>query len=224
MALSTTRDGTITVGDMVRGALELVHVAEGGESLAAEDTTLALNTMRRMLRTWAAQGVRLWLNEQQTVTLAASTASYTLSPRTLEVHELGCFRRSGTEDTPIRVLDRQEYNRLPNKTASGDPFSIWADRQRAAVVVTVYPVPTASGDTLSLSTKRQIFDVTNLGEDAEFPPEWEEAIVWNLAKRLMPTFPGAPDPVTIRDTADELYATLSGQDRPASLRMRPKRR
>ena len=222
MTLSSTRDGTVTVGDMVRGSLELVHLAEGGEPLAAEDTTVALNTLRRMLRTWAVTGVRLWLNDEEIITLAASTASYTLDPRYLEI-SYGFRRDASGNDTPIRLMDRDEYNRLSYKASSGPPYAVFVNRLLTSTTATVYPVPTAAGEYIYLTGKRQILDPTQLTETIEVPAEWEETVVFNLAKRLLPTFPGTPDPGMIISTADELYAILEGQDRPASVRMGPAR-
>lgn len=223
MALSATRDGTETVGTLVTDALIKLHVLVGGETASTEDSAVGISNLRRMLRTWAARGIRLWLNEQQTVTLAADTATYTLDPRTLEVFEPGAYLRSGTTDTPVRVISREEYNRLPNKTASGDPFLVFIDRTRTSTTATVYPVPSAVGDTISLPTKRQIFDVTALSEEMEVPPEWSETILYNLAVRMAPDFEAIPRPDVV-NMATELYGILEGQDRETSTFMRARRR
>jgi hypothetical protein len=221
MALPTVRDSTDTVIDIIDGALRKLYVKVGGETTSAEDAETARLGLRAMIRTWAAAGVRLWLDDQQSVTLVAATASYTLSPRTLEIRD--AYRRLDDNDTPVRVITREEYNRLPNKAAQGDPFLVWPDRQRAQTVIRVYPVPSATQGTLSLSTRRQVLDVDDLAEEVEIPPEWLEALIYNLAVRIAPDFNIEPRKDVV-DMAIELYGILEGQSREGSLYMRPRRR
>lgn len=228
MALSGVRDTAETVNDVLTDALFKISVLQYNETPNASDAALALRTLRRMLRTWAAtDGIRLWLNEEQTVTLAADTATYTLSPRTLDVSY--ALRRSGGNDTPIRIFTRQEYQKLPNKTVSGAPYAMWHDRQYNQSQVTVYPVPSAVGDTVILTTKRQIQDVTALTNNMEIPPEWSEAAVYNLAVRLAPDFKkesvigSRNNPDSVAGMAATLYRNLSAQDREGSVKMRPAR-
>ena len=217
MALSGVRDGAETVSDIITDALIEIHVSEAGETMNPEDAALGIRYFRRMLRSWAADGVRLWLNEQQTVTLSQDQATYTLGPRTLDVFD--AFRRVNNDDTPIQLLTREEYNSLPNKTVGGLPYALWPDRQVTQTQVTVYPVPTTSAGTLSLGTKRQIQDVTALSETVEIPPEWSECAMYNLALRLCPAYGVQPNPITA-SMAGQLYAQMQGQDRGRSLRFR----
>jgi len=221
MALPTVRDSTDTVMSIIDGALRKLYVKVGGETTSAEDAETARLGLRAMIRTWAAAGVRLWLDDQQSVTLVAATASYTLSPRTLEIRD--AYRSYNGNDTPVRVITREEYNRLPNKAAQGDPFLVWPDRQRTQTVIRVYPVPSVTQGTLSLSARRQVLDVDDLAEEVELPPEWLEAMIYNLAVRVAPDFN-----VDLRDDvvgmAMELYGVLEGQSREGSVFLRTRRR
>jgi len=221
MALSGVRDTAETAGDMVTAAARKLFVLEGGESLEAEDMAIGLEALWRMLRSWAATGISLWLQEEQTVTLAANTATYTLSPRTLEV--TAGYRRSGTTDIPITMMARDVYQRLTNKSANGAPYAFWHDRERAESKVTVYPVPSAAGDTIVLLSKRSPQDVTEVTHTMEIPPEWSEAIVYNLALRLAPEF-DAEVRQDVAMMASQLYADMAAQGREHSLKFRPSRR
>jgi len=215
MSLSSTRDGAVTVGEMITAALQKLSVIVGGETATAEDSAIGLANLRRMVRTWSVQGVRMWLTDEEVVTLTTDAASYTLDPRYLEISD--GFRRSGTNDTPLRLFTREEYNRLPDKTTSGAPFAVFIDRQLATTKAFVYPVPTGAGDYLYLTGKRAILDPTALSEDLEIPAEWEETIVYNLAVRMAPEFEATPR-ADVVNIAIELYAILAGQDRQGSIR------
>ena len=219
MALSGVRDGSETAGDIVTAALRKIHVLEGGETAEAEDMSSGLATLRRMLRSWSAVGVRLWLNEEQAITLAANTASYELGPRLIEV--TGAYRRSGTNDTPINMMARDGYMRLTNKSASGAPYAFWFDRNLNTSRIVVYPVPSEAGDEIIVLGKRAVQDVEAITDNMEVPPQWSEAIVYNLALRLAPEFDAEVRP-DVSQMASELYAVMAGQDREGSLRMRPR--
>lgn len=222
MALSGVYDSTWTVAEVVTAAFKKIKVGISGETLASEDLTAGIDTLQLMLRTWAAKGIRLWLNQTQSVTLVAGTAAYTLSTRALDVSQ--AYTRVSDQDEPVQLLTREEYERLPDKTVTGKPYAAWIDRTRTATTATVYPVPTAAdvtaGTTLRLVNKRMIQDVTAGSDDIDFPPEWIETIVYNLAMRLAPDFGQAVDP-GIAMMAKELYDDLEGQDREGSVFMRP---
>lgn len=225
MALSGVRDQATTVGALVNDALSLIGGKVGQDTASAEDLATGIIALRLMLRTWAVKGVRLWLTEIQSVPLVDGTATYTLDPRTLEVSQ--AVRRQDDNDVPVRVISREEYQRLPNKTTSGAPYAVFVDRQRTSTTATAYPVPGAAEDaanmTLRLTTKRQIQDPTASSEEIEIPAEWMEAVTYNLGIRMAPRLNLPIDPVIAAQALD-FEATLTGQDREESVRMRPRAR
>lgn len=225
MALSGTYDSSWSVTSIVTAAFKKCKIGISGETLSATELADGITALQLMLRTYAAKGIRLWLNETQSVTFAAGTATYTLSPRVLEVFQ--AYRRADNNDVPIRVVSRDEYSRFPDKTTSGAPFAVFIDRTRTTTTATFYPVPSATevadGMTGRLDTKRMVQDPTAGAEDLDSPPEWMEAIVYNLAVRLAPDYGVAVDPEVAR-MARELYADLEGQDREPSVIMRAGRR
>lgn len=225
MATSGVTDTAETVAEVIGDALGLIHVREAGETPEAEQTSLALRKLRRMLRTWAVDTSGLWLRGNQTSALAADTAAYTLPARLLSVDDAFVRDASGY-DQPLRLMDREEYNRLPDKDASGEPFAVWVDRTDTSSIATVYPVPAAVGDTLYIVGKRAIEDVTALSETMEVPPEWSECIVYNLAVKLMPDFPGMPqaEKQDVQFEAERLLQLMMGHDRGHSVKFRVRTR
>lgn len=225
MALSGTYDSTWTVTSIVTAAFKKCKVGISGEPLAAEELADGIISLQLMLRTWSAKGIRLWLNETQSITFVAGTATYTLSPRVIEVFQ--AYRRADSNDVPIRVVSRDEYSRFPDKTTPGAPFAVFIDRTRTTTTATFYPVPSATevadGMIGRLDTKRMAQDATAGEQDIDAPPEWMEAVIYNLAVRLAPDYGQAIDPEVSR-MARELYNDLEGQDRESSVIMRAGRR
>lgn len=226
MALSGTRDDADTVASMTTDILRKLQVLQGGETASAEDANTVLRAIRHMLRTWQVQGVQLHLWVDQTVTPVAGTSSYALSIRALEIGQ--GWRRTSGSDTPLRMYSREEYNRLPDKAASGSPFIAFVDQDRATTNIVTYPVPdatSAANDVLYFPCKVPVQDALLVAQNIDLPPEWSEAILWNAAKRLVPEFPGqAPEATqTIMMMAQETYDVLAGHDREGSVFMRPAR-
>lgn len=226
MALSGTRDAGDTVATITVDVLRHLFVLEDEDTADAIDAAKVLRAMRNMLRTWQVDGVRLWLTEDQTITPVASTASYALAIRATEV--IDAWRRSSGSDTPIKLYTRQEYNDLPNKSAEGSPYALFADRDRTATTCYLYPVPnaaSAANETIYVTCRIPLQDALATGDEVDIPPEWVEALGWGTAKRLLAQYPGLePDQrAHIHMMADETYAVLSGADREVSVMMRPRR-
>jgi hypothetical protein len=222
MALSGVYDSAWTVSSVVIAAFKKAKIGIAGETLSAVELADGISALQLMLRTWAARGIRIHLLQTQSVTFVAGTATYTLGIRALDVAQ--AYTRADDQDEPVQIVTREEYERLPDKTAAGRPFTAYSERTRTATTVTVYPVPTAtevaSAMTLRLVTKRMIQDVTAGTEDLDFPSEWIEAVVYNLAVRLSPDYGVNIDP-RVEKMATMLFDDLEGQDREGSVKMRP---
>lgn len=227
MASSGVRDTTSSVATIITDALKQLQIGVGGETLAAEYLAAGISTLNMMIRAWAVKGIRLWLNETQIITFVNGQATYTLTPRVLELYEASRRDAAGPNDTPIRPYSREEYERVPNKAVIGAPFVVYVDRQRITTTATFYPVPgaaeIANAMTGRLVVKRQIEDVTAGPQDVEFPPEWIAALIYNLAVWIAPSFNKEANP-TVKELAAMTYGDLEGQDRETSVFMQPNRR
>ena len=108
-----------------------------------------LRSARRSLNTmfleWANRGINLWTVESGTQALTAGTASYTLPSDTIDLIEHSIRTNSGNvstqSDTRINRISVSTYSAIPNKLSKGLPIQIYIDRQTAAPVVNLYPVP-----------------------------------------------------------------------------------
>ena len=153
------------------------------------------------------------------ITLTTAT-SYSMTPaRPVQIQNVN-FRRSGI-DLPMIELNRQEYDRLPNKSATGTPTQYYYDRQKEAGTLYVWPaLATAAGETLEVTYVRELSDVV-LSAAVDVPSEWWDAVVYNLAMRLCDDFginvaSAAPGVAAIASSA--LAEALAG-DREGSIYM-----
>ena len=108
-----------------------------------------LRSARRSLNTmfleWANRGINLWTVESGTQALTAGTATYTLPSDTIDLIEHSIRTNSGNvstqSDTRLSRISVSTYSAIPNKLSKGLPVQIYIDRQQAAPVINLYPVP-----------------------------------------------------------------------------------
>lgn len=92
----------------------------------------------------------------------------------------------GGNEVPVRVMSRQEYNDIPNKTTAGKIHSIYYDPKLDNGTLKVWNTPDTPQDYLIITYETPIEDMDRVSHEADFPIEWYEAIVYGLAERLAP--------------------------------------
>lgn len=99
-------------------------------------------------------------------------------------------------DTPLMIESREDYFDLPNKTNSGVPNLIFYDRRGGANstghLYTWQPQSTPT-EAIKFTWARpiQVFDAA--GDDQDFPDEWVQTLIFNLAVVMAPEF-NVPEP------------------------------
>lgn len=91
-----------------------------------------------------------------------------------------------SNDRPVRIIGKQEYSELSNKTTDGAVVAIHYDPQLTTGQLYVWPQTSVVTDTLEIVVHRPVEDMDNSNDDFDVPVEWMEAIVWGLAWRLCP--------------------------------------
>jgi hypothetical protein len=132
-------------------------------------------------------------------------------------------RESESEiDTPMNYLSYQDYFELPDKIrSSGTPVSYNYDRQLNVARIRVWPVPNDVKTLMKITYAAKIQDFDNNDNTSDFPQEWEDALVLNLAVRLAPSFGKANSQSFIELKAQAMEAldlALRFDNEPGSIR------
>lgn len=129
-----------------------------------------------------------------TATLTAAVAvnnnvyTYTtLINRPTEIRDARLSIDLGNE-IPIEKISNDSYFNLPNKSESGLPTQFYYDPQLTNGVLYLWPVFDSVANTVLFTFERPLEDVDSITDNADFPQEWLEAIVYNLAVRLAPEY------------------------------------
>jgi hypothetical protein len=228
MTTSGTTSYNLTSGEIVEAAFNALGIGMEGEALTARMAADGQRMLNLMIKTWGAQE-HLWTKTEGTMAMVSGQASYALTnPRPMRV--LSVRRRQNGIDTPLNEFSRQEYFDQPNKTTSPSiPVSFYFDPQAGEGTLYLWPAPSAqtvTDFTIHLTYLRRMDDMTASNNDADFPQEWLEPLVWNLAKRLLTQYPvnDSNQMQMVLSMAAETFDALSGWDNEtASIYLQPER-
>jgi len=194
---SGSTDFSITRDDIIKRALRLIGVLAQGETPTTDQVTEAAFALNGLVKAWQTDGLPLWALKTYAVPLTAGVASYRIgisqivnTPKPLKVSQAWNHNTTSNVDIPMRILTKQEYNMLGNKTSSGNPIQIYYDPQREYGDLYLFPVPSASdvGNTINIVYQRPFEDFDATTDEPDFPQEWFDAITYGLACRLAPEY------------------------------------
>lgn len=191
MATSGTVDFTLTRDDIIKRALRLIGALAQGETPTSDQITEASIALNGLVKAWQADGMPLWAIKEYTITPILNTSSYVITPKLLKVLQVWNHDTTSNVDIPMRILTRQEYNILGNKTSSGNPIQCFYDPRRDSGVLYLFPVPdstTVAKNTIKLVYQSSFEDFDSATDTPDFPQEWYDAITYGLAVRLAPEY------------------------------------
>ena len=89
-------------------------------------------------------------------------------------------------ETPMGVLNRDQFVDQNNKVFQGRPLTYWFQRNISRPVINLWPAPNAAAEHQQLIVwrHRHIMDTATLQQDVEVPQRWLEAIVSKLASKV----------------------------------------
>jgi len=184
------------VSTLINASLRKIGGLSSGETPETARQTEALEALQSMLRSWSSLKIRVFASVKESFILVPGTASYswgiggiisTARPNTL----IGGFvRDSGDTDHPIIILSEGVYRILSLKVLVGRPTAVFYHPLYPEGYLYVYPVPEEAEvmwiDSLKPFTEASSFATVN--DTLAFPPNYEEAIIYNLAIRLAPEY------------------------------------
>lgn len=95
-------------------------------------------------------------------------------------------RREGDQDTPVELIGEVAYRGLSTKGASGPVNQAYY--QPTLTNGKLFVWPTGGPDKLVLICQPLVDDFDSPSNNPQFPIEWANAIIWNLAVELAPEY------------------------------------
>ncbi len=87
-------------------------------------------------------------------------------------------------DIPMFYLSYQDYFELPNKDQLGTPVNYNYDKQRDWGIFRIWLVPQDTSNRVKFTYQRKLQDFDNNTDTPDFPQEWLQCLIENLAVKL----------------------------------------
>jgi len=218
---------TLGLNELIDEAFDIIGVGSEGEAVSADMYARGKRSLNLMILTWNAME-DMWRMTRRSLPVVAGTAAYVLSPKPMRVLSARRKLTLGGYETPMTQWSRQEYLDMPNKLSSpSTPVNFYYDPQRDTGTLYLWPAPSAAvypTITIEIDELRPMFIMDASNDTLDFPQEWQETVVMNLAKRLKLKYPvgDATTNAEIDRAADDLFAKLKAWDNePVSIYLQP---
>jgi len=189
MSTSGTTSYTPDALTIIKGALRLVGAISQGETPTTDQTSEAMEALNMMTKSLASKGLLIWVVDNVAITTVSGTATYNVGlgqtvnvPKPLKVTQ--AFYTRNNVDVPVRIVTREEYESLGNKTSQGTPSLLYYEPLRDYGVVHMFPVPDSTAPVVTIIGQHHIQDFNVSTNSPDFPQEWFEALKYGLASRL----------------------------------------
>lgn len=184
-----------TVSDLIKGSLRLIGAIAQGETPSSNASADALSALNDMLESWSNDGFLIYHQVIESLTLTASTASYTIgssgafnTTRPVRIANALVKQSGSNDEIPIRIYNEDEWAQISDKTLTSIlPQGIYYDPNFALGLIYVWPVPSANG-TLILCSDKPLTTYSLISEDVTLPPGYKKALRYNLAMELAPEY------------------------------------
>lgn len=201
MATSGNSNYTTTRDDIIKRALRLIGVVAQGEIPTVDQILESSIALNGLVKAWQADGMPLWAIKTYAVPLTTGSNSYTVGigqtvniDKPLKIIQAWLRDLTSNIDIPVRIITKQEYNMLGNKSTTGMPIQLYYEPLRDTGVLYVFPTPTSyeeANKQLHIVYQRPFEDFDASTDNPDFPQEWYDAVTYGLATRLAPEY-GVP--------------------------------
>lgn len=193
MATSNSTDWSLNRDQVITGALRKLAVLPSGGTPTAAQIADASEALNALIKAFQADGMPLWKIASQSFTVVDGTSSYTVGPsQTVDCPKplkvLQAFRTpSGGTNTPMNVYNRYDFNMLP-LSSEGSPVNFYYQPLNTTGTIKLWPTPDNSTDSITFHYQAPYEDMDAAGNDFDFPSEWVQPLIYNLAWSLAPEY------------------------------------
>ena len=174
-----------TAQTLIKAALRSIGAIATGETPTADELADGLESLRLMLRSWSANGLRLYFIDSDTLAMAGADYYTIGSGGSINTTRPTEIKGARTTDRELRIIGEATYRRLKISQLTGETEYLWYDPKFPLGYI--YPYPPSS-NTIYLDSLKPLTDPTAITDSIAFPGEYDDAIKWNLAVRLAPEY------------------------------------
>ena len=206
----------MTAIELITDAVREFGGVSHGEALTADEANDSLRRLNVMLDTWSAEKLTIYEVARSVYTLTSGTQTYTLGPtgdfvqtRPVWIERMGIIQGTQAIELPLKMLTTERWaGEVPVKDVqSALATKVYVDGAYPDRNVSFWPYPNVSDLQVAIYWPSAPTTFALLATDLAWPPSYHEALLTNLAVRLVPQF-GAPLNPVLAKMAVDTYATL----------------
>lgn len=216
----------MNANDIIRRALKLCGVLAAGETPSAADADDAFDVLNTMLDRWKAERLTCYQVNPYDFQIPDATASVTIGPTgtwqittgaPVWIEAASAVQNYGVAneefEMPIEVYTPQRWaTYVTMKTMTNSlPIGIYYQRSAPNGTINIWPVLTVDDVYMRLYCAVPLSQFTSKTLPVSLPPGYEEALMYNLARRLAPMFGRALDP-EILDIANSSMGVIKASN------------
>ena len=204
MPVSGSTTWELDRNQLIQTAMRKLGVLGEGQTPSTEDYTNGVIALNGIMAAFQTLGMPLWAREEINVPLTALTESYLIgvgqtvnTPFPLKVHDAYLRNIATGQQIEMEVKSQYDWQQVRN-TGTNSSFPIFVTYTPLINIgrLSVWPIPNAqaaSTYTIRLVGQTPFDDfTTTTTHTLDFPKEWHNAIIYELAVTLAPEF-GASD-------------------------------
>jgi len=198
--MANTTSGTVifdknfSIDEIIEDAYERI----GMQGVSGNQLRTARRSLNILFQEWANRGLHYWEVANNSITLVADQAVYTMFRSTGDgtsdatavygVDDVleASFRNASNVDTPLTKINRSAYQALSNKTDTGQPTQYFVQRFIDKVTITLYLTPGTSeaGKFINYYYVKRIQDVGDYTNATDVPYRFVPCMSSGLAYYL----------------------------------------
>ncbi|MEN6537789.1 MAG: hypothetical protein ABFD89_29325 [Bryobacteraceae bacterium] len=178
----------MTVLDLIKSSLRLIHQLGPGRAPSNSEVTDALLVLNSMIEAWSIERLTIYEIGRDEYAWSAAIASRTIGPggdldgtRPGRLDGAGIVRDG--KETELRIYCPRQWANVPRKSDSGTPRVVYNDGGHPRSTLWLWPVPDVAL-TLVLYPWRMLTGFAETSVEVDFPPGYADAIRYNLAVHL----------------------------------------
>ena len=235
MANTTSGTTTFEKGFSISDIVEEAYERLGIQGVSGYQLKSARRSLNILFQEWANRGLHYWEVANNSITLVADQATYTMFRATTDGTSdatavygvddvLEASYRNSNVDTPLTKINRSQYQALSNKTSTGTPSQYFVQRFTDKITITLYLTPGSNeaGKFINYYYVKRIQDAGDYTNDADVPYRFVPCMTAGLAYYL--AIKNAPDRVQMLKMLyeDELQRALQEDGSSSSTYISPK--
>ena len=208
MARGTTADYAVVGTTIIDSAFEELNLIAVGGTCSATQYAQGLKKLNLLVKNIMGpenrlyRGLKVWQRTSTTITLSSTSSTYTLYKNAAADANIYppvkllavLLRDSDNAYTPLTELTREEYDALPEKSASGDPTRYLYEQLYEYGYLYLDVVPSDTTKSLVITYHRPLYDLDAHTEDVDFPQQWHLPLMYLLIINLAPGYGVDPGP------------------------------